>query len=385
MTKFSFETFIKTCQQQEIILPDDFFLTLIENDENKKQQLKFANIKKKYSELLETTGNLADLEYSLKSILREVNLNELDIEFRPISKEIEEYVYETNLDEFLEKQTIIPTGFDMLDDILNGGFKDSQFCLIGARPSVGKTSFSLNMFLHMVQLKKNVVFYSVEMTSRELKRRLLQIISMSPPSAVYKKHPQMLARYIYAVKELAGMETGYIDDVTYDIDDIVKNIHARKEQDKIDIAIIDYLQLITIINGKKYNREQEVRDISQKLKMTAKTCQIPIIILAQLNRDLEKRGSKKPQLSDLRGSGALEQDADTILFLYRSVEEQEPEVVRGLASYINLNLLISKNRNGRVGEVNLEFLPDYQKFQIRKENYEKIDRKPKYDFDGMPI
>ena len=263
-----------------------------------------------------------------------------------------------------EKYKGIPTGFGLLDKYLSG-LNRSDFILIGARPAMGKTSFALNLAHNITMLaKKKCAFFSLEMTKEQLAERLL--------SSQAGIDSQKLRKGELTVDEWTrlGNATGQYENVELYIDDsssiTVPEIKSKvmRERD-VDCIIIDYLGLIKSA-VKKENRVQEVSDVTRNLKMMAKDLNIPVVCCAQLSRASEGRGkSHKPQLSDLRESGTIEQDADIVMFLYRPdyyknelSEEQQNEVDTS-----KTELIIAKNRHGSTETVELVFDKEYTRFR----------------------
>lgn len=258
----------------------------------------------------------------------------------------------------------VPSGFMRLDR-LTSGWQKSDLIILAARPSMGKTAFVLSMARNMaVDHNRPVAFFSLEMSSIQLVNRL---IIGETQLASDKIRTGRLENYEweqleYKIKDLEKAPI-YVDD-TPAISIFEFRAKARRLKQKYDIqaVIIDYLQLMT---GSKDSgsREQEVSNISRSLKSVAKELDIPVIALSQLNRSVEMRsGNKRPQLSDLRESGAIEQDADLVIFIHRSEYygidvDEEGNSLKGIAE-----IIVSKHRNGPVGDINLKFVREYAKF-----------------------
>lgn len=250
--------------------------------------------------------------------------------------------------------TGIASGFATLDR-MTAGFQPGDFVIIAARPSMGKTAFSLNLALHAaMKEKKSVAYFSVEMAREQLMMRMLASeaqVNMSD-MRVGRIRDSDWPRLIDKASALADTSL-YIDDTSsispYEIRSKARRL---KSQFGLDLIIIDYLQIMGL-PGRVESRERVVAEISKSLKSIAKELRIPVIALAQLNRGVEGRTGdmKKPVLSDLRESGSIEQDADLIMMLYRE-EYYDPENndIKGQA-----DLLIRKHRNGPVGEVKLKW------------------------------
>lgn len=246
----------------------------------------------------------------------------------------------------------VPTGFQDLDNML-AGMQRSNLIILAARPGMGKTAFSLNMTQNItVKHKKKVGFFSLEMSKEELVDRLL--VSQADIDAWKLKTGRLNQQDFLKISDAMGVLADaplYIDD-TPGLSIFEMRTKARRlmSEHEIDLIVVDYLQLA---HGKTTdNRVQEVSEISQGLKNIARELRIPVLALSQLSRAIENRGEKRPQLSDLRESGAIEQDADVVMFLYRKDEDVREQV----------SLRISKHRNGPLGEVELFFRGDRIKF-----------------------
>ncbi len=265
----------------------------------------------------------------------------------------------------------IPSGFGMLDKYITG-LNKSDFILVGARPAMGKTSFALNLAQNVTMLaKKKCIFFSLEMTKEQLAERLLAAHA-GVPSNKLRTGELTDDEWIRL-----GNATGDYEDVELYLDDTssitVPEIKSRVRRLKnVDIIIIDYLGLIQSATHKE-NRVQEVSEITRNLKMLAKDLNIPVICCAQLSRGTEGRGkSHKPQLSDLRESGSIEQDADIVMFLYREDyyrnevdEDKQDEVDANLTE-----LIVAKNRHGATGTIEMTFDKEFTRFRSIDKKYE---------------
>ena len=256
----------------------------------------------------------------------------------------------------------VMTGFSGIDRVLSGMGK-SDLVLIGARPGMGKTSFALNIAINVAQkTKKEVCIFSLEMSAEQIATRMLSIESMVTSNRF--RSGELTDDDWKKIGPAAGKITNcdiLIDDST-GIN--VTNMRAklRREQNKkkeIGLVVIDYLQLMQ--SEKRIdNRVQEIGDISRSLKLLAKDFSVPVICLAQLSRKPEGRTSQKPMLSDLRDSGAIEQDADMVLFLYR--EDYYKEEAAAAENKI-CEVVVAKNRHGGLDTVKLGWIPDCTKFR----------------------
>lgn len=258
-----------------------------------------------------------------------------------------------------EESSGVLTGFTELDEATMG-FHPANLVVIAARPSVGKTSFCLNVCEHTsVKNSKTVGIFSLEMSREELALRLL--------CSEARVNLQQLRRRAIGREEKAklSMAFGSLLDARIFIDDTpsvtVTEMRAKSRRLKmehgLDMVIIDHLQLVGT-RGRYENRNQEISAMTRSLKGLAKELEIPVVCISQLSRSPESRTDKRPQLSDLRESGAIEQDADLVCFLYRDELYNPKEDNRGMAE-----LIISKNRNGPAGQtVKLAFIAEYTRF-----------------------
>lgn len=269
----------------------------------------------------------------------------------------------TELSARKEDITGIVSGFNHLDK-MTAGFQRGDMVIIAARPSMGKTAFSLNVALNAaLHNKKHVAFFSVEMAKEQLMMRMLATearINMSDLKVGRIKDNDW-PRLIDKASQL-GEANLYIDDTSgISPQEIRSKCRRMKQQHGLDMILIDYLQIMKL-RQRIESREREVAEISRSLKAIAKELEVPVIALAQLNRGVEGRtgDSRKPVLSDLRESGSIEQDADLIMMLYRE-EYYEPDNpdIKGKA-----DLLVRKHRNGPVGELELKWEAQYGRFSV---------------------
>lgn len=266
----------------------------------------------------------------------------------------------------------IPSGYTKLDRITSG-WQNSDLAIIAARPSMGKTAFVLSMTRNMaVDHGKSVAIFSLEMSSIQLVNRLIvsEAEITSDKIKVGNLSDNEWERLDYRIKRLEDAKIFIDDTPAISIFELRAKCRRLKRQHDIDIIIIDYLQLMSGSGDAKGNREQEVSNISRSLKGVAKELNVPVIALSQLNRSVEIRtGSKRPQLSDLRESGAIEQDADMVLFIHRPekygiLQDDEGNSLKGLAE-----IILAKHRNGALGDVNLKFVSEYAKFIEMDDDY----------------
>jgi replicative DNA helicase len=253
----------------------------------------------------------------------------------------------------------IPSGFHDLDR-MTGGFKDSDLIIVAGRPSMGKTALALNIALHAaLDAKKSIAIFSLEMSKEQLTERLL---TSQAQIDAQRLHRGLLseAEFDRVSNSLGplGEAAIYIDD-SPSMDELTLQLKARqaKLRHGVDLIVVDYLQLMRgRAHGGDENRVQEVSSISRALKGLARELRVPVIAISQLSRQPEQRPDKRPILSDLRESGALEQDADLVVFLFRP-EYYKSEEKPGVAEVI-----VAKHRNGPTGMIELKFRRDHTRF-----------------------
>lgn len=257
----------------------------------------------------------------------------------------------------------VPSGFTDLDR-LTAGWQKSDLVVIASRPGMGKTAFALTMARNAAMLKKPVAVFSLEMSAVQLTTRL---ISSEAEITSNKLKRGELADHEWTqlnerIKSLIEAPIFIDDTPALSIFELRAKCRRLKEQHKIELIIVDYIQLMRGGDGAG-NREQEISTISRSLKALAKELNIPVLILSQLNRSVETRGgSKKPQLSDLRESGAIEQDADMVIFIYRPEYYDITEDENGSDMTGKGEIIIAKHRNGAIGSIYLRFIGQYTKF-----------------------
>ena len=277
----------------------------------------------------------------------------------------------------------ISSGFSKYD-ALTSGFHGSDLIILAARPAMGKTAFALNLALNVAKAGKHVLVYSLEMGNEQLFDRLLSIESKIKLSAI-KDGTLKDADYTdlgNGMGRLAELPLYISDSSSVNILEIKAVARRLKAEGKLDFMMIDYLQLINPTAGSKKSREQEISEISRSLKIIAKELNIPIVTLSQLSRSVEQRTDKRPILSDLRESGAIEQDADMVMFLYREkyynkdnaqqpgdsnnseVPSQytKPKQQSNDEELEKVEVIVGKHRSGPTGTIILGFRPGYQQF-----------------------
>jgi replicative DNA helicase len=254
--------------------------------------------------------------------------------------------------------TGIPSDFIDIDRITNG-FQPSDFIIIAGRPAMGKTAFALNIAINSAsKYKKSVAVFSLEMSAGQLAQRLIG--SEARINSTKLKNGKLTMEEWQNLAAIGGSLSEaklFIDDTAaISVMELRAKCRRIRREHGLDLVIIDYLQLMG--GSRAENREQQISEISRSLKALAKELNIPIIALSQLNRSVESRADKRPYPSDLRESGAIEQDADLILFLYRDEVYNKDTKFPGIAEVI-----ISKHRNGPTGTVYLTFLKQFTRFE----------------------
>ncbi len=267
-----------------------------------------------------------------------------------------EALYEKN-----QHVTGVPSGFIDLDEV-TAGWQPSDLIILAARPAMGKTSFTLNMLTHAaIERGLAAAFFSLEMSNQQLAIRMLCSEARIDQSRLRRGNmtDQEWARLVKAAATLSKSKIFLDDTPSLPIMEFRSKVRRLKAEQDIGIIFIDYLQLMRGTNrSASGSREQEISEISRSLKAVAKELDVPVIALAQLNRGVESRADKRPMMSDLRESGAIEQDADIITFIYRD-EVYNPDTERkGIAE-----IILGKHRNGALATVDLRFFGKFTRFE----------------------
>jgi len=293
-------------------------------------------------------------------LIFEVSQRNLGQAFVPI-KEILQDSFEKIEDLYHREEFItgVPSGFDEFDDITTG-FQPSEFIVIAGRPAMGKTAFCMNI-AQFASISKNipVAIFSLEMSKSQLVQRMLC------SEARVDAHNLRKGRLAESDWPTLSMAAGRLAAAPIFIDDssgiscleIKAKARRLKAQNNLGLVIIDYLQLIQS-SGRIENRQQEITEISRSLKGLARELNVPVIAVSQLSRAVEQRIERRPRLSDLRESGAIEQDADLVVFIYREEYYKPKTEKKGVAE-----IIVSKQRNGPTGKVELTFVKEYAKFE----------------------
>ncbi len=309
----------------------------------------------------------------------EISENKLRPAFYPVGAILKDTI--RNLELLYEKKehvTGVPTGFSDLDE-KTAGFQRGDLIIIAGRPSMGKTALALNIgqyaSMHSEQ-RTPVVIFSLEMSKEQLVTRLLCCESRVDASRVRTGHFQEndWPKLIKAASSLHDARIFIDDTPAISVLELRAKSRRLKAEHGIGLILVDYLQLMRGSSNPE-SRQQEISEISRSLKALAKELDVPVVALSQLNRGLESRTDKRPMMSDLRESGAIEQDADVIMFVYREAVYCEKcknkELTCDENHERNAEIIIGKQRNGPIGTVNVTFMGEYTKFenQSKRDDY----------------
>jgi len=316
----------------------------------------------------EEQGNVEEFLDSAEKVIFDISEKKIKASFVAVGDMIKDTLKTVEkLYERKEMVTGVPTGYDDLDK-LTAGLQPAELIIVAGRPGMGKTAFALNIAANAAFTGAGVAVFSLEMAKEQLVLRMLCSEARVDSSKVRSGY--LGERDFPQLAKAAGRlheAPIYIDD-TPAISVLELRAKARRlvrdRSKKIGLIIVDYLQLMRGM-GTASNREQEISEISRSLKALAKELSVPVIALSQLNRRVEDRSDRRPMMSDLRESGAIEQDSDVIIFIYRDeVYNKSDESKKGLAE-----IIVAKQRNGPIDTVTLTFLNEYTRF----ENYTERD------------
>jgi len=259
------------------------------------------------------------------------------------------------IDDVSVNGTGLSSGFESLD-ALTSGFRPGSLNVLAGRPSMGKSTLALNIATHLSNAK-NVLFFSLEMSQVQL---MLKIVSSETNIPLYKIERNELSDneeeiFYKALAQAGNKSMSIVDRGGLSVKDVCSIARKMNVERKIDMVVIDYLQLMRYDKGREIS---ELGNITRELKYLSKELQIPVILLSQLSRGVESRENKRPYMSDLRSSGEIEQDADIVMFIYRDDYYNKDTPDTGLAE-----LIVAKNRMGQIGFVKCEFHGDYSKFK----------------------
>ncbi len=309
-----------------------------------------------YLDTDDVDGLLENAESSIYNIVRQRNGAN---DFKPIEKVVMDVIDQM---EKVSKQntrvTGVPTGFTDLDNMLTG-LHGSELILVAARPAMGKTAFVLNI-AHHVAVKKNipVAIFSLEMSKEQLVTRMIAMDSLIDSQKIQTGQisDDEWLKVTDSADQISDAPLFIDDNSAITVADLRSKCRKLKQSNDLGLIIIDYLQLMST-NKHVESRQQFISDISRALKVLSKELDIPVIALSQLNRAVDSRPDHKPVLADLRESGAIEQDADVVMFIYRDDYYNPDTEKKGIAE-----ISIAKQRKGATGSVELVWLQDYTKF-----------------------
>jgi replicative DNA helicase len=350
-----------------------FLAELVESVPTASHAEEYAHIVKDLSirrKLISASSKIGTLAYQkdreISEVLDEseqelfaISQDSLRDRFKPLRELLKDaYERAESINQKDDKLTGVPTGFKVLDSLI-GGLQPSDMVILAARPSVGKTALALDVARHAAVVeKKKVAFFSLEMSDTQLMERLLGMQARVPfwDLRMGKLKDKAFERLADAMGQLAEAEM-YIDDKPgQSVMEIRAKARRLEIEHGIDMIVVDYLQLMHSRNLE--NRVQEVSEISLAMKNMARELNVPVLVLSQLSRAVENRSDRIPQLSDLRESGSIEQDADVVIFIHRP-EQYDPDTDRkGIA-----DLVVAKHRNGPTGIYEVAFVKELGSFR----------------------
>jgi len=321
----------------------------------------------------EVIGRVYDHEGEVDSLVDEVERDVLRVSEDRVESNLsnmKDLVHSAinTIEEYHQRQgmlTGVGTGFVDLDK-MTSGLHGGEMIVVAARPSMGKTSLAMNIAEHVaIDLKMPVGVFSLEMTAESLVLRMLcsrsrvNLRNIRDGFLAERDFPKLTG----AAGKLANAPLFIDDSSGLSILQVRAKARRMWQQHGIKLFVIDYLQLLHSTARRAENRQQEIADISNGIKALAKELDVPVIVLSQLNRELEKDKNRKPRLSDLRESGSIEQDADLVALLYKPSSGDDEEGNQEIQEAVPVNLLIAKQRNGPTGDVNLTFLKSFTRFE----------------------
>ncbi|MDO5402649.1 MAG: replicative DNA helicase [Eubacteriales bacterium] len=303
-----------------------------------------------------TEDILADTEKQIFELVK----NKGNHEYNPIDKVVLEALDKiSSAAKNRGAVTGVPTGFKDLDTYLSG-LQPSDFILVAARPSMGKTAFVLNV-AENVAIKQGITtaVFSLEMSDVQLVNRMLSLESSVDADKIRKGRLDSndWGKLIEGADSIASSQLIIDDTPGISIAELRSKCRKYKMENNLGLVIIDYLQLMSGSGKSTDSRQQEISDISRSLKALARELDVPVVTLSQLSRAVEQRPDHRPMLSDLRESGAIEQDADVVMFLYRDDYYNKDTEIKGIAE-----IIIAKQRNGPIGTVKMAWIPEQTRF-----------------------
>jgi len=376
------EDYIGSREELKKNVPDDYVMGLID-------VIASPNNIKTYIDIIAEKSKLRNLIINLKSMLEEANDNPEDID--AFTDKIQQKVFDMSmkrtknqvvdikegLKDFFQNLkamqnnksalTGVTTGFKRLDEV-TGGLQKSDLIILAARPGMGKTSLALNILLNAAKAGHKVAMFSLEMPVQQIVNRLIASEASLNSSNLRKGklNAEEWNKLQIGITNLAKNQIFLDDTGGITVAELASKTRMLKMKQGLDLVVIDYIQLMK--GTGEASRELEISTISRSLKVLAKELDIPMLVLAQLNRNVENRPNKRPRISDLRESGAIEQDADQILFIYRGEIYGDKDMEEGVAE-----IIIAKNRHGSIGEFFLVFQSEFTRFENRMdESYEEM-------------
>src|SRR5512137_191288 len=325
--------------------------------------------------LVDYVPTAANIAYYCKMVKeKSVNRRLISVATEIVSRGYDEQADVDNLHDKKEHVTGVPSGYVDLDH-KTAGFQPGNLIIVAARPSMGKTTLALNIAQYAsAESKKKVpsVIFSLEMGKEELVMRFLASIARVDFGRMRTGHfhDSDWPRLTRAAGILHDAKIFIDDSPSISVLELRSKARRLKSEHDIGLIIVDYLQLMKGSNNPE-SRQQEISEISRSLKGLAKELNVPVVALSQLNRELEKRADKRPMMSDLRESGAIEQDADVIMFVYRETvyceDCRKPDITCSKGHERDAEIIIGKQRNGALGTIQLTFIGEHTRFENRSD------------------
>jgi replicative DNA helicase len=322
------------------------------------------------AESYEHTEDVEDLLDRAERMIFEISEQRVNAAFANLKELLKDSIrYTEQLYERHELITGLPTGFRDFDQ-LTAGLQPSDLIIVAARPGMGKTSFALNIArnvgIKIREPRDAVAIFSLEMSKEQLAMRMLCAEARIDSSRLRRGYldKNEWGRLVNGANDLSEVPIFIDDSPGLSVLDIRAKARRLQAEHGLSLIIIDYLQLLRG-RGRIENRQQEISEISRSLKALAKELKVPVMALSQLSRAVEQRGDRIPQLADLRESGAIEQDADLIVFIYRDEVYNKETKDKGIAK-----IIVGKQRNGPTGEIDLAFLKEYARFETLEKRRE---------------
>lgn len=334
------------------------YITLLKDKYNRRKliRLGYQIINSSYITNISLENILSELENEIFNLISDTH----HYEFLNTTELLSNIFFELKQRSLKPSVSGLTSGFFNLDS-LTQGFQKSDLIVIAGRPGMGKTALCLNIASHVVkEYRVPVIFFSLEMSKEQLIYRVLtsdtQINTLRLKTGTLKKSDWL--ELTQSIKQLSELPFLIDDTPNLTIQDIRRKVKkVILEQTQIGLIVVDYLQLMQTLNAKRQNRVQELSEITRALKTIAREFKVPLIALSQLNRNVETRINKRPLLSDLRESGSIEQDADLVLMLYRD------DYYNNCKNNVSeVEIILSKHRNGPTGNVKLKFDANYTQF-----------------------